>query len=325
MQEYHQLSYQERCAIFNGLKKQFSIREIAENINRDPSTVSREIARNSDHVGYFYPDHAQWITDQRKAKHGSKVTRNPRLEGYLKEKLLSEWAPDVIAGCWNLENPSEPVTRETLYAYIYSDVGLSKGLPKLLPRAKKKRGLIRKQKMNGTIPNRVPISERPEVINERKESGHFEADLMFHQGSMSQNVTTISERVTKFALFIKNDSKHSEEVVKRIGRRIGHIAKSVTFDNGSEFSQHMLLHDQHGIKTYFCRPGAPYEKGGVENLNKMSRRWIPFKEFASDVTQEKLDIMANKINHIPRRSLNFITPCEAFRKSFQYEKSECCT
>lgn len=325
MKGYHQLAYTERCLIFEELKQSASLGMIAKKIGRAKSTISRELKRNGDHIGYFYPSAAEVSAKKRKARLGPKVARHVELEKYVYEKLSEGWAPDVIAAKWNSKKNDVSISKEAIYAYIYSEIGRKKGLPQLLPRSKKKRGVTRKQKTASHIPERVSMDKRPDSINLRTEVGHFEGDLMFYKGSMSQNVTSLSERTTKYAMFIKNDSKSSEAIIRGISIRLDGIAKSITFDNGLEFARHTILRNQYNIDTYFCRPAAPYEKGGIENLNNLSRRWIPFDEPLENITQEKLDWMQHKLNHIPRKSLGYLTPCEAFSKSFQNVNLTCCT
>lgn len=326
MQEYHQLNYQERYKIFHGLKEGKSLRLIAKEIERWPSTISREIERNSDSKGfYYYPEEAHSFSKKRKARHRSKITRNDGLNKYVIEALKKGWPPVAIAGGWNLKNPEKRVTDETIYRFVYQSENKHLELHKLLPRKKVKRGIIRKTKSVGGILNRTSIHERPESINQRAEIGDFEADLIFYKGSQSVNVLTAIDRKTRYAFMIKNNSKHSEEIIEKVSDKLGKIAKSVTFDNGKEFGLHSRLTERHGIKTYFCDPGAPWQKGGIEHFNGMTRRFIPFEVSPQDVSQEKLDAVAYSINHMPRQSLGFLTACQAFKASFQSEINECCT
>lgn len=326
MQEYHQLQFQERYKIFQGLKQGMSHRSIAREIGRDSSTVSREIKRNSDKKGfYYYPEDAHANSKKRKAKHGSKITRNSELNMCVIKWLKKGWSPIAIAGRWTIENPTRSITDETIYQFVYRSENKALELHKFLRRRKAKRGIIRKSKSVGGILNRTSIHERPKSINQRVEVGDFEADLIFYKGSQSVNVLTAIDRKTRFAFMIKNDSKHSEEIVEKMSDKLGKIAKSITFDNGKEFGLHSRLTERHGIKTYFCDPGAPWQKGGIEHFNGMTRQFIPFEVPFYAVTQEELDAVAFSVNHMPRQSLNFLTACEAFRLGFQREINECCT
>jgi len=227
-------------------------------------------------VGYLYPEAAHMKAKERKARHKPKIARKENLRRYILEKLSQKWSPESIAGRWNLENDTVSTSTEAIYQYVYSKEGRDLGLHKLLPRAKRKRGL-RRVRSKGPVADRVSIAKRPENINNRSEYGHWEADLVFNKGSQSKNILTAVERKSRYAILIKNESKHSKVVMKAFKKRVKGLAKSVTFDNGSEFAQHTIIRKKHGIETYFCNPGSPWQKGSIENLNGVARRWIPFK------------------------------------------------
>lgn len=312
MEKYTQLSQQERVAIFDGLKKLYSRGKIAVLLGRHQSTISREIRRNSDNRGYyFYPSEAQARTQKRKARHGFKVGRIEGLKDYVIQKLEESWSPIAIAGRWSLENPDHKITKESIYAWIYSPEGKALGIPKLLPRAKQKRGLVRVHKNKSHIPDRVPLEARPDNANTRSELGHLEGDLVFHSGSQSSNILTVIDRKSRMVVLIKNDSKKTNVVMESVTQAAHELnAKTITFDNGTEFVGHKKLTEQCGIKTFFCRAGAPWEKGSVENMNKMIRRFLPFKLQAQTITQEKVNTVAEILNNTPRAILGFKTPRE---------------
>lgn len=312
MEKYTQLSQQERVAIFDGLKKLYSRRKIGALLGRHTSTISREVGRNSDSKGYYYyPSEAHWRSQKRKARHGFKVERIDGLEAYVIEKLKEYWSPIAIAGRWTLEHPTKSITKEAIYAWIYGPKGKVLGMPKLLPQAKKKRGLVRAKKNKSHIPDRVALEARPDCANKRSELGHLEGDLIFHSGSQSSNVLTIVDRKSRVVVLVKNDSKKTNVVMESVEKGAQLLnAKTMTFDNGSEFTGHKKLTELYGTKTYFCRPGAPWEKGSVENMNKMIRRFLPFKLQANSIAQENVDMVAEILNNTPRAILGFRTPRE---------------
>lgn len=312
MEKYTQLTQQERVAIFDGLRKLYSRGKIGELIGRAASTISREIRRNSDSKGYYYyPSEAQARSQKRKAKHGFKVDRVDGLKAYVMEQLKEYWSPIAIAGRWSLEHPEQAITKEALYAWIYGPEGKALGMPKLLPGAKPKRGFVRAKKYKSHIPNRIPLEARPDNANTRSEQGHLEGDLIFHNGSQSSNILTIMDRKSRMVMLVKNNSKKTNVVMESVAKATQALkAKTITFDNGSEFAGHKKLTEQHNIKTYFCRPGAPWEKGSVENMNKMIRRFLPFKLQSNVITQESVDRVAEILNNTPRAVLGFRTPME---------------
>lgn len=320
MRKYTQLKPNERALIFEFTKTGWRNNQIANALGRDKSTISRERKRNGDSIGYLYPTEAQAATNQRKARHGPKVARCPKLEEYVIDKLRACWAPDSIAGRWSEERPDQSITTEAVYSFIYSEKARKLELWKLLPRKKHKRGMMRKTNKKVKIQHRVSIDQRPQYIERRKESGHLEADLFFNAGSMSANVLNIVDRKSRVTFLIKNDAKFSEPIIDRVNRSIGSFAKSVTFDNGSEFALHYRLQEK-GIQTYFCDPGSPWQKGSVENSNGALRRYLPFKAPANSITQDLLNKVADIINNIPRRSLKFLTPAEVFEQDYKMKYS----
>ena len=181
-------------------------------------------------------------------------------------------------------------------------------LKNLLLRSRKKRGLKRKISYS-KMKNRVSIHERPEEINTRLEYGHFEGDLFYNSGSQSKNALTLIERYTRFTIIIINENKRTETVIDAL---INYILtyklfiRSLTFDNGSEFTDfHKLI--AMGIKVYFCDPGSPWQKGSIENVNGVIRRYMPFKMPSSSINQEIASDTADKINNLPRAILGFKT------------------
>ena len=309
MRTFEQLSYHERIKIYNGICSGLTQEKMAFSIGRPKSTVSREIRRNSDNIGYLYPRDAHELAKSRRNKNIRKLNKNKDLQKYVESKLKERWSPGTIAGSWNAKNDSS-ITKEAIYSWIYADENpRSAELKKLLIRARKRRGLKRKPSQS-KIKDRISVHTRPDAINDRSEVGHYEGDLIFNNGSQSKNVCTLIERVTRRAILIRNEDKRSSTV---IGALIEHIkthkliVKSITFDNGSEFSEHAKLREI-GIDTYFCDPGAPWQKGGIENLNGLLRRFLPFKMDADEITQDYVGQVNIKINSMPRAILGYKSP-----------------
>jgi IS30 family transposase len=323
MEKFQQLSYHERYKIYRGLMEQKSIRKIAKTIERPASTISREIKRNSDKYGYLYPGDAHKAAQDRKHITKPKIDKKIKLQDYVKEKLKSKWSPDTIAGRWSLKNPEESVCRETIYRWLYRSNDLEKKeLRSLLPRAHKKRG-FRSKPARSNIKNKVSIHERPNNINNRSEAGHYECDLVFNQGSASKNICTLIERVTRKCIIIRNENKSTKTVIDGIIEHItkeGIVIKSITFDNGTEFAGHERFNKM-GIKTYFCEPAKPYQKGAIEHLNGMIRRYLPFNLAASSITKEYVEQINIIMNNIPRKILGYKTPMEMQKQPVPNQES----
>lgn len=316
MRKFSHVSYHERAMIYRKLCEQKGIREIAREIGRDPSTVSREVRRNADQIGYLYAGEAHEMAEKRRHRNKPKIVNNLGLKTYIVEKIQNErWSPRVIAGRWNLENEGLKISPEAIYQWIYSKDCEKLELRKYLIRARRKRGLRRKATAH-PIKGRTSVHDRPEIINQRAQAGHLEGDLIFNSGSQSMNITTMVDRVTRYAILVKNESKHSKTIMDAMTERLlkeGIKVKSMTFDNGTEFAEHGKLKDALGANTYFCDPGAPWQKGSIENLNGMLRRFLPFSMKAHDITSELVEQINQKINNMPRAILGFKTPLEAMK------------
>lgn len=311
MNNYSRLNQQERYLIEMGIRARKSRGAIARTIARPKKTVSLEIRRNGGYLGY-YAVKAHFERTKSNRLGYSKIDKIVGLAEYIREKLAEKWSPEVIAGRWKKENNGSNISHESIYTWIYNqpdDLYLS------LPCQKKKRGL-RPQRSKTNIPNRRSIHERPESINNRSEVGHYEGDLMFQQGNRSQNILSVVERKSRMIILKKNQSKHSDVVMKSfkdIQFNSKYPINSVTFDNGSEFANHSEL----GINTYFCDPGSPWQKGAVENVNKIVREYIDYRIDAASVTQQMLDSIANSINNKPRKILEFLTPNEVIANLYR--------
>lgn len=309
---YNHLTRAERKKIFEGLSQKKSIGMIAKEIERNKSTVSRELARNSDKIGYLYPYQADELARSRKnRKRTTKIAKNLKLKNFIVQRLQERLSPKMIAALWKKKNTVIRISKESIYSFIYSDEGVEMGLVKYLVRAKKKRGFVNKMK-GRKIKDAVSIHDRPQEINDRKTIGHYEGDLIFNKGSMSQNILTLTDRMTRESIMIFNESKHTQVV---LGNLKGYIKKtgtkvlSITFDNGSEFAGHKELNNI-GIKTYFCDPGKPYQKGSIENFNGVVRRYLPFTLHANQITPQFVQEAMIKVNNLPREILEWQTASE---------------
>ena len=315
---YTQLKETDRVKIYKGRVQGLSVDAIAQETGRHKSTIYRELQRNSDRIGYLYPRDAHEQTKNRKARHGSKIDRNPDLKVYVVEQVLLGRAPVVIAGRWNKNHPNKRICSESIYQFAYHSKNIDLELWKRFPKAKKKRGLMRKKRKPGSpILHRISIHHRPIEIENREEFGHYEADLMFNKGSQSINTLTIIERKSRMVFLVKHNSKHSLPIIKSIEKKIGNAALSCTFDNGTEFFDHWKM----GIPTYFCDPGSPWQKGSVENMNGLLRKDLPFELDPKFITQEYLDSIAYRINNTPRKLLGYSTPMEVFLKNLKKKKN----
>jgi transposase, IS30 family len=308
MKQYTRITEEERRLIESGIKSRISIREIAKNIGRPPKTLSKEIQRNGGYLGY-HSAQAHFNRNRSNRANYSKIRSNASMEQYIRNNL-GIWTPEIIAYKWNNNNLSK-ISHESIYVWIYKQ---QDSLYLKLPRQKKERGL-KPQRSKSKIPNRVSIHVRPDNINDRSEVGHYEGDLMFQKGNQSQNICSIVERKSRKIMLIKNTSKRSDVVVEGIkfaNKKSKHPIASMTLDNGNEFANHAEL----GIDIYFCDPGSPWQKGAIENVNGILRRYIDYKLDINNIDQQMLDSVADTINNRPRKILGFLSANEMFEKLY---------
>ena len=313
VKKYTRISLREREVIYKLHRlEEKSQDEIAIIIGRNKSTISRELSRCSDSDLGYIPDRADQQAKKRKRRN-THIFRSDALLLLVDEKLRLGWSPEQISQRLKLEKNLFSVSHETIYKFAYSKEGKHLGWAKLLPRKQPTRikKLGRKPKKE-IIPNAIPISSRPSDIDKRKEVGHWEGDLVIFTCFKSNNLTTLVERKSRFAKLVCNGSKLTASVIGGIDNSLKSLPKtsvqSITFDRGTEFCSHQNL----GIKTYFCDPHSPWQKGGVENFNGRIRRFLPKSFDHKLLTQELVNEIENTMNNQPRKCLNFKTPFEVF-------------
>lgn len=302
---YTRISFLEREIIYKLHLEKKTQNEIAKIIGRNKSTVSRELTRCADSDLGYIPDRSNEQAKQRKRRN-THIFRSAALLSLVGEKLRLGWSPEQISGRLKLEKNSLKVSHETIYKFAYSTAGQGLGWPKLLSRKQPARlaKFSRKPKKE-IIPNLVAISSRPQFIDERTEIGHWEADLIIFTSFKSNNLTSLVERKSRFSKLICNPNKLTNTVITGIGNAFSgfqrSMTNSVTFDRGTEFCSHEKL----GIKTYFCDPHSPWQKGGVENFNGRIRRFLP-KSFNHELlNQDMVNNIENMMNNQPRKCLGF--------------------
>lgn len=327
MKVYTHLKLEEREKIFEMRQNKRSIRAIAKDLERSVSTILRELKRNryNDSIKYL-PDKADLMAQKRKYILRPKINQNNEIRSYIIQKLQEKWSPDVIAGRLRIEKKDMVISTETIYQYIYSAEGIALGLFKYLASQRKQRNKLFSRKMRkNIIPDRIDIHARSKAANDRIEPGHYEGDLTFFSGNQSENILTITERVTRYTFIIKQSSKKAVSTGKALFNTFAYIPqslrKSITFDNGLEFAKHAILRQFLGMETFFCDRHSPWQKGQVEKTNAMIHRFLPKNRSIHPVNEASLLDIQNQFNSIPRKKLNYRTPTELFNQLLQ----GCCT
>jgi len=327
VKQYTHLTLEEREKLYLMKNNNMSYAKIGLALGRHPSTVRRELERNTDAsraLGYL-PDSANTISAQRRIGYGSKISRHPQLKAMIINRIsLDRYSPEMIAGRLKDEQSRITISHESIYQYIYSQEGQEQKLYQYLMRSRPKRNKKygRKVGSNYGIPHRVSISQRPKIKAE--EFGHFEGDLTFFAGNSSINLLTMVERKTGYFMADLNDSKHSDKIVIALLNTLRQfprkLRKSVTLDNGGEFVLHDMIRQVLGVPTYFCHPGSPWEKPYVETSHALLHRFIPKKTDSRTLTKVQVQQAVNKLNNLPRKRFNFKTPSEMMAREniFKY-------
>ena len=327
---YRQLCLQERETIAELFKAGQSIRQIAAALDRAPSTISREIRRNT---GYgakaIYRPH--YADDQAWARRwtGSRMERQPALRTLVLDRLAMGWSPEQVCGRLAREYHNPVISHETIYRFIYAQIRATDNFDwrHYLPRSKFKRGYRGRKggPINQHIKHRVALTQRPAIVDDRKQMGHWEADLMMF-GNKKDNLLVAQERVSRFIFMAKQTDKKSLRVAANLKRWFKPLPpamrQTLTQDNGTEFARHHLLNEKLAMQTYFCDPHSPWQKGGVENANGRLRRFIPKKTDPRSLSHRAVSEIAKGFNNTPRKCLDFQTPAEVFLKQLLHFKCE---
>jgi transposase, IS30 family len=317
---YEQFTFEERCQIAELRREGRSLRQIAAALDRSPSSISRELKRNSG-VEAYRPDYAQQQTRARRWS-GSRLDRNAELRDKVLKALGQGWSPEQVVGRMKLEAGRTVIGCETIYRFIYAQLYRTKDWSwrRYLPRAKSKRG--RRRKRGGSpallIKERTSIRERPEDASDRGQAGHWEADFMLF-ARYNQSILVLHERTSRLTAIVKTANRKAEPTAALIAELLDPLPKalklSLTFDNGTEFAEHHRL----ALSTFFCDPYAPWQKGGVENAVGRLRRFLPRRSNLDEIGPDEILSAARAYNHTPRRCLDFLTPAEVFSTVLHFE------
>ena len=324
--KYKQLGNKERESISRGLAEKKSIRKIARELHRSPSTLVREIKRNSGKTSYraFSASRRAETSAASRQKGKSKIAKQDGLRRYVLEKLKEEWSPKEISERIKIEyawNMTMQISHEAIYQYIY-----------VLPRGELKQTLIkalrqehkyrRTQKVGkseenrGKIANMLSIEERPEEVADRTVPGHWEGDLILGKYKRSA-LGTLVERTTRYTILVPLGAQKDAlsvrgalaEAFKTVPEE---LKKTLTYDQGKEMSQHEQFTIDTGIQVFFAHPGSPWERGTNENTNGLIRQYFPKGTDFTQVSEKEIKDVQRKLNDRPRKVLNFYKPNEVF-------------
>jgi IS30 family transposase len=317
MRGYQQLSFEERCEISRLREDGKSIRQIAAALDREPSTIARELKRNASAQARYKPDYAQ---QQAKARHwsGRQLERDAALRDAVLGRLAAGCSPEQVSARMAQEAHHHIISPESIYRFIHAQIRRTNdyGWRRFLPRGKSKRG--RRPKGGGSmvnlIQNRQPIHLRPEQATDRRSPGHWEADFMLFS-AYGQALLVIHERQSRIIFVARPPNRKADTTAQLLTDCLKTLPpplrSTLTLDNGPEFARHHQL-AQIGVQTFFCDTHSPWQKGGVENAIGRLRRFLPRKTNLDLISPDDVDLLARRYNNTPRKCLGFKTPAEAF-------------
>lgn len=323
--KYRRLNLDDREEISRGLAAGMSLCAIAKQLNRHKSTISREVNRSRKLNRLNY----RAVPAQRRARRGARKRRggrykllsNRKLWAVIEPLLRKRWSPEQIVNRLRREYPFDETMRishEAIYSYLYV---LPKGELKKELLACLRRNRIRRYKngLRRVIPqgpaDMTLIDERPKIVEERLIPGHWEGDLIYGKNCRSM-LGTLVERKTRFLMLVPLKTKRSDEVREAFARKMktlpDRLRQTLTYDQGTEMTQHRLFTDETQVKVYFAHPKSPWERGTIENTNGLIRQFFPTKTDFTEVTPKEIKEVECLLNDRPRKVLGWDKPCEAF-------------
>ena len=314
---YQQLTEEERIEIYALKREEKSVPQIAKTLKRNPTTIYREIKRNSGLKNYR-PKQAHGKAMERRASERKATKMTEPTLAYISDKLALEWSPDQISNAMRLDSQytGHLISHERIYSHIWQDKRANGTLYKQLRIANKARYRKRygKNDYRGKIPNRIDIDDRPAIVDRKERVGDWEADLVVGSKASGYLVTLV-ERVTKETLIGFVNRKTVTKVTAEINRLLlphKSYVHTITFDNGREFCGHQEVAKQLKCACYFAKPYHSWERGLNENTNGLIRQYFPKTKPFSPQTQSLLQHVMDRLNTRPRRLLDFMTPSQVY-------------
>ena len=312
MKYYTQLTQEERYHISVLCKERFSKAEIARRLKRHPSSITRELRRNTGRGGYRAKQAQKKALYRRHtAKKAIKLThKTVRL---VVKRLKEKCSPEQISG-W-FKRMQIRISHERIYQFLLENRREGGILYKHLRRSHRKRKKrYGSPERRGQIPDRISIDERPRIVDAKKRIGGWEADTVIgrnHKGA----IITLVERKSKYTLIRKINRKTSHAVNTAISEMVKGIKErfiTMTVDNGREFAGHKEIASRLNVDVYFAHPYHSWERGLNENTNGLLRQYFPKKTYLRKISNVQVLQVQHLLNNRPRKLLNFLTPYEVF-------------
>src|SRR6267154_2378956 len=317
------LTLAEREDISRGIASGLSIREIANGLQRAVSTVSREVARHGGRPLYRANEADQQAWESALRPKVCLLAIDEKLRTIVASKLILDWSPEQVSKWLKVHYPSNEsmrVSHETIYRSLFVQARgvLKKELIehlRLQHPIRRSRHATAKADHRGRIPDTVSIRERPAEAKDRAVPGHWEGDLIC--GSANSYLVTLVERQTRYLMIAKVANRDTYSVVtaliKQAKRLPEELYRSLTWDRGTEMTDHKRFTLATDVAVYFCDPQSPWQRGSNENTNRLLRQYLPKRTDLAVHSQARLNKIARQLNERPRKTLHYETPAERFQ------------
>lgn len=312
------LSFAERTTIADLQRAGVGIRGIADELGRAPSTVSRELRRNSDSRGRYLPATAQRLSSERRyrALRKRRVVRDERLHGVVIALLGKRWSPEQVAhelpACFP-DQLERHLCTESIYQAIY-DPRTDVNRP-AKRRRRRRRRRIQGLERRGRLTNMTMIADRPVEVDDRVQVGHWEGDCIMGPGNRSA-IGTLIERTTRFVILVHvptgrpTAAAMRDGIIHALGELAPHLRRTLTWDQGKELALHQQITARTGTRVYFCDAHSPWQRGSNENTNGLLRDYFPKGTDLSIISPDELRRVADELNDRPRKTLGWARPAD---------------
>ncbi len=317
------LTVEQRYEIWAMMQQGLKQKDIALAIGKDKSVVSRELKRNCDNRNRKYKaDLAQRKYESRQKNKRKRIRFTEEVKQYVDECLAKDYSPEQIRGRAVVEG-RECVSHERIYQYVWKNKKAGGDLHTHLRhkgRRYRKRGNAKDSR--GIIKDRVDISQRPEIVDQKQRLGDLEIDTMIgqnHKGAL----LTINDRVSSYVMIEKLNGKDAKELALKVIERLSSYKKrihTITSDNGKEFAEHKMISSELKVDFFFAKPYHSWERGANENTNGLIRQYFPKKTSFENLSDQDIKRVEDILNNRPRKKLNFLTPNEFLLRNLYNQK-----
>ena len=317
MQSYNHFTLVEREYLYENYKSGKSLRDMAKQMQRSPSSICRELNRNQNKDGSYHPWRATilYLCRRKAVKKPFRLEKDRDLAAWVTERLLRYWSPEVISARWRMEHPGVKLSASTIYSALKAGKLEGCSAVKHL-RRHNRRKYTKGPKSNAVHPDRM-IREWPDEIRERLELGHLEGDTVYGGIGKGYLITLVDRksRMLHMSIVRTRNSKETNEGMLRALK--GVKVRSISLDNGSEFADYREVEHALNIPIYFADPHSPWQRGTNENMNGIVRFYYPKGTDFRQVSEEVVAAVTENINNRPRKCLGWLSPVEFLAR--------CCT